>query len=96
MELCPPFDGWHLDVDGIIHTPAGYRCTPQQIEAALWLAGMLRYDMAKRPIFADSALEPRRPLSEARDWSVNLDRLRTIGRRGYCTTCQTNHQDYER
>lgn len=67
MELCAPFEGWRMDNDGIIHTPCGYRCTPQQIEAALWLVGSLRWDLGKRAIFADTPMiEPRR-MYEVRD-----------------------------
>ncbi|GAA0707434.1 DUF3653 domain-containing protein [Dokdonella soli] len=89
MDLCPPFDGWTLDTDGILHTPSGYRCTPDQIEAALWLVGMLRFDHAKRPIFADSMIEPQRPLYEARDWiGEDLNRLQIIARRGRCLHCE--------
>ena len=31
MELCPPFDGWNLDADGVMHSQRGCRCTPDQI-----------------------------------------------------------------
>lgn len=87
MELCPPFEGWTLDHDGIIHTPSGYRCTPQQIEAAMWMCGMLwrSNELGARLIFADTPMvEPRR-LGSLKDWQgENLDRLRAIAKRGRC------------
>ncbi len=79
MELCPPFDGWHIDVEGIIHTPSGYRCTPAQIESALWLRDGIVNDRARHTIFADTPqVEPRR-LAETRDWiGEDLSRLQIV------------------
>jgi hypothetical protein len=62
MELPAPFKGWRYDEErDLIHTAAGYRCTPEQIEAALWLTGILRHEAAgKRLMYADTPLiEPR-------------------------------------
>ena len=56
MELCPPFDGWYLDEDGIIHTPSRYRCTPSQIEASLWLFNFGHSIYGKRIMYADTPL----------------------------------------
>ena len=94
MELCPPFDGWHIDVDGIIHTPSGYRCTPAQIESALWLRDGIVNDRARRTIFADTPMvEPRR-LAEHRDWiGEDLQRLQIVAKRGHCTCCKSSRQN---
>lgn len=68
MELPEPFTGWTIDDAGTIHTPSGYRCTPQQIEAALWLVGSMRWERGKRVMFADTPLvEPRPRMYELRD-----------------------------
>jgi hypothetical protein len=90
MNLCPPFDGWTLDLDGIIHTPSGYRCTPNQLEAALWLTGMLRFDVGKRAIFTDSLIEPTRQCYDSVDWiGEDLRRLQIVARRPHCPRCNS-------
>lgn len=62
MDLRDTFNGWHVDADGTVHTPCGYRCTPEQIEAALWLTGILRHEAAgKRVMYADTPLIEIRP-----------------------------------
>jgi hypothetical protein len=98
MELCAPFNGWNIDVEGIIHTACGYRCTPQQIEAVLWLTGSLRWDLGKRAIFADTPLvEPRR-MHETRDLELPPANPIRVQRRcaqewdGNQCTCQTRGQ----
>lgn len=94
MEFCPPFDGWHLDVDGIIHTPSGYRCTPDQIESALWLRQGVLHDVAKRTIFADTPMIETRKFAESRDWiGERIDRLQIVAQRGICTRCGSKHQN---
>jgi hypothetical protein len=78
MELCPPFDGWTLDQDGTIRTPCGYRCTPRQIESALWLMGMAREFHGGRLMYADDAPGARRAVYDMRDLIDDSDRERAI------------------
>jgi hypothetical protein len=66
-ELTGPFAGWSYDDAGTVYSPSGYRCTGQLIECALWLFGMLRFDMGKRPIFADTAIGATRQLYDIND-----------------------------
>src|SRR5581483_9073833 len=77
MELPAPFTGWRYDEDhDLIHTAAGYRCTPEQIEAALWLTGILRHEAAgKRVMYADTPLVEPRP--RIYHWS-DFDRKRHV------------------
>lgn len=87
MELCPPFEGWNLDTNGIIHTPSGYRCTPAQIEAALWLCGMLwrSGELGSRLIFADTPMTETKRLGSLLDWvKEDRDQLAIIAKRRTC------------
>lgn len=88
MQLCPPFDGWHLDENGTIHTASGYRCTPLQIESALWL--MQFSDVhGPRLMFADTAPGATRPVYELADL-VHEDsaRLIRIAKKRVCQVCR--------
>jgi hypothetical protein len=85
MELGAPFEGWHYDEEReTIYTLSGYRCTPEQIESALWLVGILRHEtIAKHLMFADTPLvEPRPKIYDLRDFdrgehiSINVYRRR--------------------
>lgn len=91
MELCPPFAGWRLDAEGTIHTPSGYRCTPEQIEAALWLLRVV--DVRRQTLFADTPLvEPRRvvDLADMLDEDRQTDRIELARRHHQCPRCATN------
>jgi len=83
MELPAPFTGWRYDEESVtVHTVSGYRCTPEQIESALWLTGILRHETAGRRImYADTPLiEPRPRVYHWRDFDtavhISADRRR--------------------
>lgn len=69
IELPWPLEGWTADEDGWLHSPAGYRTTPQRIEGFCWLFGL--HDFVKsqdghRLMFADTPLTE--PLPRCWDW----------------------------
>ncbi|WIG55333.1 MAG: hypothetical protein OJF61_001119 [Rhodanobacteraceae bacterium] len=67
-EMGKPFgEGWTYGEDGVIYTPSGYRCTPQQIEGMLWLFGCLPFRPDKLLIHSDEAAGALRPLLELAD-----------------------------
>lgn len=67
-EIRGPFgEGWTYGEDGTIHTPSGYRCTPQQIEGMLWMFGCLPFKPDKYLIHSDEAAGAMRPLLEHSD-----------------------------
>ena len=67
-EMGKPFgEGWTYGEDGVIYTPSGYRCTPQQIEGMLWLFGCLPFRPDQLLIHSDEAAGALRPLLERAD-----------------------------
>lgn len=66
-ELNGPLAGWTYDEDGTIYTNSGYRCTAQQIEGALWIAGCHALGGTRYLITSDEAAGALRPLYERSD-----------------------------
>lgn len=59
--------GFGFDRDGLLITRSGYKCSPQSLEAALWLVGCMRFDATKLLIRSDEAPGAFRPLYETSD-----------------------------
>jgi hypothetical protein len=51
-SLPDPFVDWTIDDNGTIHTASGYRCTPQIIEAALWLFAFGQHTFGGKLMFS--------------------------------------------
>jgi hypothetical protein len=68
-KLPTPFKDWTVDDDGTIHTASGYKCSPELIEAALWLFEAGKHlTGSKRMFSADDTIV--RPLYEIRDITI--------------------------
>lgn len=83
-QLPEPFKDWTIDENGTIHTRSGYKCSPELIEAALWLFGISSVKDRTKLMFAiDDTEGKKRPLYEISDLRIpkrgDIHVERTVG-----------------
>lgn len=65
--LPPNWEGFRFNDRGELTTRSGYRCSPQSLEAALWLLGCWSSESRQYLIRSDEARSAVRPLYETSD-----------------------------
>ena len=75
-NLPAPFKDWTVDEDGTIHTASGYRCTPQILEAAMWLMESGKYIAGSKRMFSADEIctAKKRTLYEISDIRIPPDK----------------------